>query len=67
MQQAADETKLALSKANDALHQGSVALSLSKDVGPLLTEMKVLTAKMEVIDQRLQVIEQKPNGCCTIS
>ena len=70
MQQGADETKLALSKANEALRMGDVTRELSKDVAPLLTEMKALTEKIalmdERMDQRLQAIEQKP-ACCTIS
>ena len=70
MQQGADETKLALSKANEALRMGDVTRELSKDVAPLLTEMKALTEKIalmdERMDQRLQTIEQKP-ACCTIS
>ena len=66
MQQAADETKLALSKANEALRMGDVTRELSKDVAPLLTEMKALTEKIALMDERLQAIEQKP-ACCTIS
>ena len=66
MQQAADETKLALSKANEALRAGDVTRELSKDVAPLLTEIKALTEKIALIDERLQAIEQKP-ACCTIS
>ena len=62
------ETKLALSKANEALRMGDVTRELSKDVAPLLTEMKALTEKIALMDERLQAIEQnqKP-ACCTIS
>ena len=68
MQQGADETKLALSKANEALRMGDVTRELSKDVAPLLTEMKALTEKIALMDERLQAIEQKPaSACCTIS
>ena len=68
MQQGADETKLALSKANEALRMGDVTRELSKDVAPLLTEMKALTEKIALMDERLQTIEQKPaSACCTIS
>ena len=69
MQQAADETNRALSSANDALQTGQVTLELSKDVAPLMTHMKAVSAKLELIDQRLQAIENKPErGCsCPIS
>ena len=50
MQQGADETKLALSKANEALRMGDVTRELSKDVAPLLTEMKALTGRTIAID-----------------
>ena len=67
MQQAADEAKRSLESANAALQAGEVTLELSKDVAPLLTQMKAVTAKLELIDQRLQAIESKSGGCCIVS
>ena len=74
MQQKAEETQLALSKANEALRQGETALNLSKDVGPLLTEMRELNESLNAkiahihkdMNERLLAIEQKPSAVCTI-
>ena len=69
MQQAAEETSVALSKAKDALQTGRVTLELAKDVAPVVTQLQAVTAKLEQLDQRMQGIEKKieSSGCCSIS
>eukprot|EP00316_Scyphosphaera_apsteinii_P022196 CAMPEP_0119307138 /NCGR_PEP_ID=MMETSP1333-20130426/7713_1 /TAXON_ID=418940 /ORGANISM="Scyphosphaera apsteinii, Strain RCC1455" /LENGTH=154 /DNA_ID=CAMNT_0007310611 /DNA_START=55 /DNA_END=519 /DNA_ORIENTATION=+ len=59
LQRTANQSAEALSSANAALQAGQVTLELSKDVAPVLAEMKAIVTKLELIDQRLQAVEKK--------
>eukprot|EP00316_Scyphosphaera_apsteinii_P007524 CAMPEP_0119344310 /NCGR_PEP_ID=MMETSP1333-20130426/106908_1 /TAXON_ID=418940 /ORGANISM="Scyphosphaera apsteinii, Strain RCC1455" /LENGTH=92 /DNA_ID=CAMNT_0007356749 /DNA_START=206 /DNA_END=484 /DNA_ORIENTATION=+ len=67
LQQTANQSAEALASSNAALQAGQVTLELSKDVAPVLAEMKAIIAKLELIDQRLQAAEKKVGeNCCAI-